>query len=286
MIKTNYKKFLLEKMTDDSLEYYMFDWDDNVLIMPTIIHVEHRINGEWIPTDLSTAQFAEVRADIAKNSKGEDTDWKLRNGNYTDTYCEFRDYGPRGDSAFVEDMMKSVKTNSFGPVWDRFLQCMIDGHVFMIITARGHEPSTIRFAINWIIYNVLNTKEKEEMEVNLREFNVLFGWDDKTWTFKDLVNHYLDMCDFVGIYSKYFTKKYNTEGQAANPEKYKALAIRSFTEKIHEFGKKVNRKVKVGFSDDDTSTAEHVHKFMRDELSLDFPIDFHVYHTKDGIRKL
>ena len=264
----------------------MKDWDDNILVMPTIIHVEHKVDGKWTPVDLSTAQFAEVRADIAKNSKGEDTDWRLRNQNYTDTYCEFRDYGPRGDSAFIDDAIKAIKTNSFGPVWDKFIKCMIDGHVFMIITARGHEPETIRAAINWIVYNCTTKEQRKIMEEKLREFDVLFGWDDEYSSFEDILEHYLDMCDFIGIYSKYFTKKYNTEGQAANPERYKAMAIRSFIEKIHNFGKQVNRKVKVGFSDDDTSTAEHIHKFMRDELSLDFPIDFHVYHTKDGIKKL
>jgi len=282
----DYKKFLLEKLIDDTLHYSCYDWDDNILVMPTVIHVEHLENGEWIPKDISTAKFAEIRSEIFKNTDGEDSSWKLRNDNYKDTYCEFRDYGPRGEIAFVEDMINAIKTNSFGPVWDKFIQCIVDGHVFMIITARGHEPQTIRNGINWIIFNYLKPKQKEEMEKNLREFNVLFGWDDKTWSFKDLINHYLDMCDFVGIYSSYFSKKFGTEGQSAKPEKYKAMAIRSFTEKISDFGKQINKKVKVGFSDDDLSTVQHIHKYLRDELSLDFDLDYSVYHTKDGVVKL
>ena len=286
MIKTSYKNFLLENLINSDLKYYIFDWDDNILVMPTIIHVEHLINDEWTSVDLTTSEFSNIRTQIALNSKGEQTDWRLRNQNYTDTYCEFRDYGPRGDTAFPEDMIKSIKSNNFGPVWDKFIKCIVGGHVFMIITARGHEPLTLKFAINWLIYNYLNTKQKEEMELNLREFNILFGWDDTTWTFNDLVKHYLEMCDFVGIYSKYFTRKFNTEGQAASPEKYKAMAIRYFIEKIDNFGKQVNKKVKVGFSDDDTLTAKHIYKFMKNELFLDFPIDYSVFHTKNGIKKL
>ena len=281
-----YRDFLLEKMENDALAYFCFDWDDNILVMPTVIHVEHRVDGEWIPIDLSTAEFGEIRTEIFKNMAGEDSDWRLRNNNYTDTYCEFRDYGPRGDIAFIEDAQKAVKTNSFGPVWDKFLNCLVGGHVFMIITARGHEPHTMKYAVNWILFNCLDKRQKEKMEVNLRSYNTLFEVKDITWSFKDLVDNYFDMCDFVGIYSKFFTDKFKTEGQAAKPEKYKAMAIRSFVEKIHNFGKQIDRKVKVGFSDDDTSTAEHIYKYMKDELSLDFPIEYSVYHTKDGIVKL
>ena len=48
------KKYLL---------YYAFDWDDNILNMTTVIHMEHLVNGEWVPEDVSTSRFAEVRGD-------------------------------------------------------------------------------------------------------------------------------------------------------------------------------------------------------------------------------
>lgn len=281
-----YKKFLTEKVTEGNLEYYMFDWDDNILVMPSVIHVDHLVDGVWTPEDLSTAEFAEVRTEIARHTKGEQTEWKLRNDSYKDTYCEFRDYGKRGQTAFVDDMIKAIKSKSFGPVWDKFIQCMIKGDVFMIITARGHEPETLRLAVTWIIWNYLTPLQRKEMVENIREFNIMFNYDDSKMGPGEIINHYLDLCDFVGIYSQYFTKKYNTEGQASNPEKYKSMAIKSFIEKITEFGKRVNRKVSVGFSDDDPLTAKHVHKYMKDELSLDFPIDYHVYLTKDGVTKL
>ena len=286
MIKSNYKKFLLENLNNDTLEYFMFDWDDNILVMPSVIHVDHLINGEWTPVDLSTSEFSEIRPDIYKTINGEQTDWRLRNNNYRDTYSEFRDYGKRGQAAFIDDMIKAIKTNSFGPVWDTFIQCIISGHVFMIITARGHEPETIRLAIQWIIWNYFNPSQITELEKNLIDFNILFNYDDTNLDFNGLVNHYLDLCDFIGFSSEYFTKKYNTEGQVVNPEKYKSMAIRSFIEKINEFGKRVNKKVSVGFSDDDQLTTKHVHKYMKDELSLDFPMDYNVYYTKNGITKL
>jgi hypothetical protein len=281
-----YNRFISESLDNNTLSYFCFDWDDNILVMPSVIHVEHLVDGVWIPTDLTTAEFAEIRTEIYKHAKGEKTEWKFKNDNYKDTYSEFRDYGKRGQTAFIDDMIKAIKSNSFGPVWDKFIKCMLDGHVFMIITARGHEPETIRLAILWIIWNYMTPIQRKEMEHNLREFNILFSYDDSELDMRRLVNHYLDLCDFIGISSSYFAKKYNTEGQSSNPEKFKSMAIKSFIEKINEFGKRVNRNVSVGFSDDDPLTTKHVHKYMKDELSLDFPMDYHVYLTKDGVTKL
>ncbi len=281
-----YKNFLSEMVDNETLKYYCFDWDDNILVMPTLIHIDHLVDDKWIPVDLNTSEFSEIRPEIYKHIDGEETEWRLRNNSKRDGYCEFRDYGKRGQTAFIDDMIKAIRTNSFGPVWDTFIKCMVDGHVFMIITARGHEPETIRLAVHWIIWNYLTSEQRKKMEENLREFNVLFQYDDSDLKIKDIIDHYLDLCDFIGMTSEYFIKKYNTEGQAANPEKYKSMAIRTFIEKIDEFGKRVNRKVSVGFSDDDPLTVKHVHKYMKDELSLDFPMDYHVYHTKDGINKL
>ena len=40
---------------------YSFDWDDNILNMPTHIHLEKMVGDEWIPVDVSTSEFAEMR---------------------------------------------------------------------------------------------------------------------------------------------------------------------------------------------------------------------------------
>ena len=282
MLKTKYKNFLLEKIDNESLKYYCFDWDDNILVMPSLIHVDHLVNGVWTPTDLNTSEFAEIRLEITKYAKGENSNWRFANNNYRDTFSEFRDYGKRGQLAFIDDVMKAIQSKDFGPVWDKFIECMIDGHIFMIITARGHEPETIKSAVKWIIWNYFTLAQRKEMEINLREFNLLFSYDDKNMDFRELVDHYLYLCDFIGITSDYFMQKYNTFGQVTSPERFKTMAIRTFIEKINEFGKRVNRKISVGFSDDDPLTVKHVHKYMKDELSLDFPIDYHVYSTGNG----
>ena len=71
----------------ECLLYYAFDWDDNILYMPTKIHMEHKIDGEWIPESVSTHQFSMVR--------GDSENWRILSGNPEVAFSEFRDNGSR-----------------------------------------------------------------------------------------------------------------------------------------------------------------------------------------------
>ena len=280
----NYTQFLLEKIKLGTLKYYMFDWDDNILVMPTVIHLEEFIDNKWIDKDVSTAEFAEVRGDVYSDKA---THLRLKGNDPDQAYCEFGDFGPRGENAFYEDVLKSIKTMSFGPVWDDFIECIISGSIFMIITARGHSPLAIRKIIEWVIFNFLTPEQKNIMEKNLIEFSNEFGWDEKHWNFNDIVKSYLDICDFLGVSSKFFAEKFNVPiGSAGKPEELKAMSIKYFSNKIYEFGKIALKNVKVGFSDDDLKTATKVNDYIRNELSLNFPIDYSVYYTKDNKKEL
>jgi hypothetical protein len=93
MIK-KFGQFITEDNSENLL-YYAFDWDDNILNMTTVIHMEHLVNGEWVPEDVSTSKFAEVRTDV--------DNWKILSGDPELAFSEFRDNGPRGEVAFKED---------------------------------------------------------------------------------------------------------------------------------------------------------------------------------------
>lgn len=277
-----YKQFLLENVYNNELNYFAFDWDDNILMMSTVVHLDHKIDGEWTPTDISTSEFAEIR----KHLKDENSDWRFRNNDPEQTFIEFRDYGPRGENAFPQDSISAITKNDFGPSWNKFIHCLTHGNVFLIVTARGHEPETIRAAVEWIIFNFLNQTQRKQLETNLRKFNKLFSIEDKDKNFNELLDKYLDLCEFVGLTSSYFKRRYKHEGQTAMPELGKKIVVRDFVKRIHDYGKLINKKVNIGFSDDDLATIEHMHSFMRDELSLDFPVNYHVYYTKNGIKKI
>ena len=136
MIK-KFNQYIKEDVAGEKqLLYYAFDWDDNILSMPTVIHMDHLIDGDWVPEDVSTADFAKVR--------GDSENWRVINGDPTAAFSEFRDSGPRGDVAFLEDTKNAVSAQRFSPAWEDFVECLVNGSLFAIITARGHEAPSIK----------------------------------------------------------------------------------------------------------------------------------------------
>ena len=91
------KKFEQFDGNGPELHYYALDWDDNILHMPTKILMDKKVGEEWAPTEVSTAQFAEVRND--------QENYRIRNNNPIEAFSEFRDTGIRGDNAFLEDVL-------------------------------------------------------------------------------------------------------------------------------------------------------------------------------------
>ena len=122
----NFESFLLEKSNSNYLLYYAFDWDDNILNMTTPIHMEKLINGQWVQIDVSTAEFSEIRNDKEN--------WRIPSDL---AFSEFRDNGPRGENAFLEDVKSSISMNKFGPAWNDFIKCLSNGCLFAKIKVRG-----------------------------------------------------------------------------------------------------------------------------------------------------
>ena len=264
-----------EGLSSDYLLYYAFDWDDNLLNMTTVVHLEQLVNGEWKPIDISTSEFAKVRND--KN-------YRLLDNNADKAFSEFRDFGPRGQDAFLIDVKDAISKGRFGPAWDDFIECLTSGSLFAIITARGHESDTIRKGIEWIMDNVLTREQQDQMYNNLLKFAYLYkakGEFDRILKGKPsqspLIGLYLDECDLVGVSSP------SRGGNPSNPEKAKEEALLEFKDKVNKFASNLGIKAKIGFSDDDVKNVKHIEDLV-DSLSNErFPeiIQFTVKNTKD-----
>jgi hypothetical protein len=261
-----YKQF--EKYKHDlECHFYAFDWDDNILHMPTVIHMDKLVDGNWVPTDVSTAEFAQVRNDKVN--------YRLINNNPDEAFCEFRDTGPRGKEAFLTDVKNAISKGQFGPVWNDFKKCLSEGALFAIITARGHEPESIRGAVEWIIDNILTEEERFLMYSNCLKHAYLFSHDQEfdripkgQLSQTSLVKLYLDECGFYGVSSQSFAKEFGA-ASAANPEHAKELALDKFIEKCNALGRQVGAKsVSIGFSDDDPKNVEHVRKYFKEKSAL------------------
>jgi len=261
------------------MRYYCFDIDDNLLFMPTIIHMERYIGDEWVPIDVSTSEFGDVRAE---------EDYRLLNNNADEAYCEFGDDGPRGPNAFMDDMKFAIDNKLFGPSWKTFIKCLSEGNIFALITARGNKSSTLRHAVEWIIDNFLDDEERHFLYWHCLKFKYLFREDYSeyeripTGKFSEnrLIQEYLNLCDFYPITSKECIDKFKLN---VNTRRYveigKERAIRKFAEKIDIYGKKINAKVILGFSDDDVKNIRHIERLFRDELSLKYYINYFIFNT-------
>ena len=104
---------------NNTLRYMSFDWDNNILHMPTLIHIDTWKDGIWIPKDILPEEFAKIRKD-------EGSLWRGRNNDLILTFEDFRDNGPRGKNAFIEDAKWAVINKKFGPSFHDFINTLID----------------------------------------------------------------------------------------------------------------------------------------------------------------
>jgi hypothetical protein len=268
------------------LHYSAFDWDDNILHMPTTILMDQKVGDKWLPVEISTAKFATVRNDKEN--------YRLRDNNPELAFSGFRDTGSRGQKAFIEDVKKAVNEKLYAPSWDAFIKTLSEGAIFAIITARGHEPETIREGVEYIINNVMTEEQKFLMYSHCLKNAYLFSRQDVDSfdrlpkgeiTKTPLIKLYLDSCDYYGVSSDSFKKDFG-QGSASNPEYAKELALDRFVKKCNDFGSKVGAKsVSIAFSDDDPKNVEHVQKFFKEKSALanelGHEMKLNVYKTTD-----
>jgi hypothetical protein len=273
---SRFNQFISENSDSNILLYYAFDWDDNILRMPTMIRLEKKVGEQWIPTDVSTAEFAEVRNDKEN--------YRYLNQSADEAFANFRDTGPLGGQVFLEDVKKAISANRFAPAWDDFIECLSNGSLFAIITARGHEPETMRIGTEWIIDNVLSEEQLFSMYNNLLKFSYFYDIStDRERILKgvpsqnELIKLYLDNCDFIGVSAP------SRGGTPDNPEKAKEEALLLFKSKVDRFAGQLGMKAMIGFSDDDLGNVAHIEE-LADKLNHEeFPniIKFVVKGTKD-----
>ena len=274
MKKITLKEGIDEKGTPDK-KYYAFDWDDNVVHMPTKIILK---NEEGDEVGMSTDDFAEYRHKIGKGPfkyKGETI------VGYTEE--PFKNFQTPGDKNFLIDSMRA----KLGPAFDDFKEAINSGSIFSIITARGHNPNTLKQAVYNYIIDGFNGIDKDELVKNLKKYRNFSNEDDMTDD--ELIKVYLDMCRFYPV-------SYNDPEGAANPEEAKVRAMDKFVEYIKEISSDLDGKVSltkdvsnnfipskptIGFSDDDIRNVEVMKKHFNDKPDN---ID-KTYSTAGGIKK-
>ncbi len=271
-------------------KYYIFDWDDNILHMPTRIRLDRRgEDGVWRPVEVSTATFAVVRTDTEN--------YRPPAGGWQEAFMDFSDESARAN--FLDDTIAALERvqhgETAGPSYEALKKTLREGRIFAIVTARGHSPETIEKAVRVFIRYALDEREREEMMSNLRGYR---KWFDKAETFgtdAEELDRYLSLCRYSAVTFKDFKdrmaadpiyqEKLATATTASRPELAKEFAIRDFVEHVYHTLRRcgsATRPVSIGFSDDDPGNVKAVSDYIRRELSKRFEgIKFVVYDTSD-----
>ena len=282
-------------------KYYIFDWDDNILHMPTKIRMEHfdEKREMWEPVDVSTSTFALVRADEKHYRPPSDGGWAAAFANFEDpkNQTEVDD----GNNCFILDTLDALEKVEHGekpgPSYNALKKTLREGRLFAIVTARGHSPKTIERAVRIFIKYALTEEEREEMMSNLRGYRQWIDGvgDGEFGTDAEELDYYLGMCRYSAVtYSGFkermakdpiYRDKLAVATTAAKPELAKEFAIRDFVEHVFHMLRRsgrLNRAVSIGFSDDDIGNVKTVSSFIKEELSKRFEgIKFVVYDTSD-----
>lgn len=271
----NYKKIVREVISEiihdqmkPTMKYYAFDWDDNLMYMPTKIYLK---SDKGKVVGMSTEDFAEYRSEIGKKP------FKYEGNIIVDFDDDaFRDFRVSGDKKFMTDAM----TAQVGPAWSDFVEAVNNGSIFSIITARGHTPSVLKDTIHNLINKNKYGLNKKEIVKNLRKYRDIT--DEEDLTDDELIETYLEMC-------KYHPVSFG-EGSAANPEELKVSAMKQFMEYVKNLSHRLQEKAYfknkisnyftpyIGFSDDDLKNVQAMKKHFDDESGLD------IYHSGGGVK--
>jgi len=271
IVKEIINEIIQEKQTP-VMKYYAFDWDDNLMFMPTKIYLK---DDKGKSVGMSTEDFAEYRTDIGEKP------FEYEGHTILSFDKEpFRDFGVLGDKQFLKDAM----TAPTGPAWDDFVEAINNGSIFAIVTARGHTPSILKEGVYRLIKQNKHGLNSNQLAKNLLKYRDLA--DEDKLSKDQLIRSYLDMCRFHPVSFG--------DGSATNPEQGKIDAMEEFVGYVknlsHSLQQKAFMKNKIsnyftpfiGFSDDDVRNVETMKKhFDKKEDNI-----LKTYLTAGGQKKL
>ncbi len=278
-----------EQVALRDFKYYIFDWDDNILHMPTRIHLEKRQpDGTWKHHSVSTSVFSIVRQDTAN--------YRPLHDDREAAFIEFQDDAPDGDreNRFVRDTEKAIARVLLGqeppgPSFTTFRRMLVEGRLFAIVTARGHASGTLRKGVESFINLVLTPAEREEMLANLRGYRWCFDGVREFGTDSEEIDYYLGLNRYHAVTNPDF-KAWMDQYMNHTPtsEERKQFAIRDFVEHLFHVLERMTadrygwRPISIGFSDDDPANVAAVQKYIEEALGRRFPnVRFCVYDTSD-----
>ncbi len=139
--------------------FYFFDFDDNVAFLTTPLILFHKETGNELK--VTSGMWAQEHAHIGKS--GLYRDYEIRWDDGTGTFRCFRDHHEEElrrlglkRQIFVEDVASALGVSDLnwkGPSWSCFYHATFNQRPVSMITARGHDPATIKSGVKLIVEN-------------------------------------------------------------------------------------------------------------------------------------
>ena len=268
-----WKRFIegIDPETDEAdFKYYAFDWDDNLMRMPTKILVK---DSEGNEIGISTEEFAHTREYINKASEEHPYEY---NGYNLVGYATnpFRNFRTEGDEQFKIDALKAPLVKDS---WNAFVECINSGSYFAIITARGHKPITIFEAIKNLIDKNHGGIKKQELINSLIEREKTI-YSEPNLDADYLLSNYEDkILEHIYPVSNEEVASKLGGGSANSPEEAKIIALNMFINDMMKIND--NQPIKIGFSDDDKRNVKHVVEIMSGEGAIPEEVALSVFYT-------
>jgi hypothetical protein len=131
-----------------SRSFYFFDIDDNLVFLDTKLYLWNAEKGE--EKAISSGEFA-----VCQPLLGRPGPWQAWSVRDVETYRDFRDKPntPVRQQTFVKDLIAAVKGGGEwqGPSWPLLVHAACNQRAIAIITARGHDPSTIEEGLKVLV---------------------------------------------------------------------------------------------------------------------------------------
>ncbi len=277
-----------ESVRGRDLKYYIFDWDDNILCMPTRIHMERLDEeGNWVPHLCSTSTYCAVRQDKVR--------YRFPQNVRERAFVEFQDEEtPHGRGNFVADLESALDDIAAGrrakpPSFETFRKTLVEGRLFAIVTTRGHESTTLQAGVERFIERVLSPVEREVMLINLRGYSYCFDGVQTFPSQQAVLRRYLSLNHYHAVTSKSFAALLADDAERIQKqEERKRFAIQTFIDHLVKILDRTGMDalrlpISIGFSDDDPYNVEAVREYIETTLVHRFPaVKFCVYDTSDG----
>jgi len=153
------------RLDNRAIAAWAFDFDDNILSMPTSCFYQRRDTGkvEEIPG-------YEVQADPSRFS-WDDSEYVLVNGDQEQSFQNFRCVSPYLEDPFtglLHDVEQALSNQKLAPSFTTFKdEFLVKWRIWSIITARWNSPDNLQRALEFINDQVLTKAEKEEQQESI-----------------------------------------------------------------------------------------------------------------------